>query len=180
MKTLRPLALALAAALPGAALAASAVTIYSGAPPGSIDPQVLKNGGDGLLIPGYALVREERDFTLKPGRNVLRVNDVPAFIDPTTVSFASLTDPRGTRVVEQNFEFDLTNSTKLLSRYLDREIAVEVVRGNNVETITGTLVGMQGGLTLKLADGSVRILPGHSSVKLPGLPGGLISKPTLV
>jgi hypothetical protein len=180
MKTLRPLALALAAALPGAALAGSAVTIYSGAPPGSIDPQVLKNGGDGLLIPGYALVREERDFTLKPGRNVLRVNDVPAFIDPTTVSFASLTDPRGTRVVEQNFEFDLTNSTKLLSRYLDREIAVEVVRGNNVETITGTLVGMQGGLTLKLADGSVRILPGHSSVKLPGLPGGLISKPTLV
>ena len=180
MKTLRPLVLALAAALPAAALAGSAVTIYSSAPPGAIDPQVLKNGGDGLLIPGYALVREERDFTLKPGRNVLRVNDVPAFIDPTTVSFASLTDPRGTRVVEQNFEFDLTNSTKLLSRYLDREIAVEMVRGNNVETVTGTLVGMQGGLTLKLADGSVRILPGHSSVKLPGLPGGLISKPTLV
>ena len=180
MKTLRPLVLALAAALPAAALAGSAVTIYSSAPPGAIDPQVLKNGGDGLLIPGYALVREERDFTLKSGRNVLRVNDVPAFIDPTTVSFASLTDPRGTRVVEQNFEFDLTNSTKLLSRYLDREIAVEMVRGNNVETVTGTLVGMQGGLTLKLADASVRILPGHSSVKLPGLPGGLISKPTLV
>lgn len=180
MKALRPLVLALAAALPGAALAGYAVTIYSSAPPGAIDPQVLKNGADGALIPGYALVREERDFTLKSGRNAVRVNDVPAFIDPTTVSFASLTDPRGTRVVEQNFEFDLTSSAKLLSRYLDREISVQLVLGNSVETVTGTLVGTQGGLTLKLADGSVRILPLHSPVKLPGLPGGLISKPTLV
>ena len=180
MKTLRPLALALAAALPAAALAGPALTIYSSAPPGAIDPQVLKNGGEGSLVPGYALIREEREFALKGGRNVLRVNDVPAFIDPTTVTFSSLTDPRGTRVSEQNFEFDLTNSTKLLSRYLDREITVEVARFNTVENVTGTLLGTQGGLTLRLADGSVRILPGHSSVRLPGLPGGLISKPTLV
>jgi len=180
MKQLRPLVLALAAALPAAALASSAVTIYSSAAPGAIDPQVFKNGGEGSLVPGYALVREEREFALKPGRNQLRVNDVPAFIDPTTVAFSSLTDPRGTRVVEQNFEFDLTSSAKLLSRYLDREITVEVARGTSTEAITGTLVGTQGGLTLKLADGSVRILPAHSSVRLPGLPGGLISKPTLV
>jgi len=180
MKALRPLAAALLAALPAAALAGSAVTIYSSAAPGAIDPQVFKNGGDGSLVPGYALVREEREFALKPGHNSLRVDDVPAFIDPTTVSFASLTDPRGTRVVEQNFEFDLTSSAKLLSRYLDREISVDVARGNTMETVTGTLVGTQGGLTLKLADGTVRILPSNSSVRLPGLPGGLIAKPTLV
>jgi hypothetical protein len=180
MKALRPLAAALLAALPAAALAGSAVTIYSSAAPGAIDPQAFKNGGDGSLVPGYALVREEREFALKPGHNSLRVDDVPAFIDPTTVSFASLTDPRGTRVVEQNFEFDLTSSAKLLSRYLDREISVDVARGNTMETVTGTLVGTQGGLTLKLADGTVRILPANSSVRLPGLPGGLISKPTLV
>jgi hypothetical protein len=180
MKKLRPLALALAAALPGAVLAASAVTIYSSAPPGAIDPQVFRNGGEGSLVPGYALVREEREFALKAGRNLVRVNDVPGLIDPTTVSFTSLTDPRGTRVVEQNFEFDLTSSAKLLSRYLDRDITVEVARGNTTESVTGTLVGTQGGLTLRLTDGSVRILPAHSSVRLPGLPGGLISKPTLV
>jgi hypothetical protein len=180
MKPLRPLVLALAAALPAAALASPAITIYSSAAPGAIDPQTFKNGGEGSIVPGYALVREEREFALKAGRNQLRVNDVPAFIDPTTVAFSSLTDPRGTRVVEQNFEFDLTSSAKLLSRYLDREITVEVARGNATESVTGTLVGTQGGLTLKLADGSVRILPAHSSVKLPGLPGGLISKPTLV
>jgi hypothetical protein len=50
-------------------------------------------------------------------------------------------------VVEQNFEFDLTSANKLLSRYLDREITVEQVRGQGVGTFTGTLVGTQGGLT---------------------------------
>jgi hypothetical protein len=125
-------------------------------------------------------VREERQFALKSGRNALRVSDVPALIDPTTVAFASLSDPKGTRVVEQNFEFDLTSSAKLLSRYLDREITVEQPRGQSIEAVTGVLVGTQGGLTLKLADGSVRILSANAPVKLPGLPGGLISKPTLV
>jgi hypothetical protein len=180
MKTLRPLVIAIAAALPALSAAETALTIYSSAQPGAIDPQVFKSGGEGVTVPGYALVREERTFALKAGRNLLRVSDVPALIDPTTVSFASLTDPRGTRVVEQNFEFDLTSATKLLTRYLEREITVEQTRGTSVEAITGTLVGMQGGLTLRQADGSVRILAQHSGVRLPALPGGLISRPTLV
>src|SRR2546428_807285 len=85
-----------------------------------------------LPVPGYALVREERTFSLARGRNVLRVDDVPALIDPTTVAFASMTDPKSTRVVEQSFEFDLTSASKLLSRYLDRDITVEQSRGNAV------------------------------------------------
>ncbi len=180
MKALRPLVLAMLAALPAAGLAATSLTIYSSAQPGAIDPRAFRNGGEGQAIPGYALVREEREFTFKAGRNALRVSDVPALIDPTTVAFASLSDPKGTRVVEQNFEFDLTSSAKLLSRYLEREITVEQPRGQSMESITGILVGTQGGLTLKLPDGSVRILSANAPVKLPGLPGGLISKPTLV
>ena len=180
MKALRPLALAIAAALPAAGLAATSLTIYSSAQPGAIDPRTFRNGGEGQAVPGYALVREEREFAFKAGRNALRVSDVPALIDPTTVAFASLSDPKGTRVVEQNFEFDLTSSAKLLSRYLEREITVEQPRGQSMESITGILVGTQGGLTLKLPDGSVRILSANAPVKLPGLPGGLISKPTLV
>ena len=180
MKSLRPLVLAILSALPAAGLAATSLTIYSSAQPGAIDPRAFRNGGEGQAVPGYALVREEREFALRAGRNALRVNDVPALIDPTTVAFASLSDPKGTRVVEQNFEFDLTSTAKLLSRYLEREITVEQPRGQTVESITGTLVGTQGGLTLKLPDGSVRILSANAPVKLPGLPGGLISKPTLV
>jgi hypothetical protein len=180
MRTLRPLCAAVLSALPLLAPASTAITIYSSAQPGSIHPGTFRNGGEGAAVPGYALVREERDFVLKGGRGLLRVSDVPALIDPTTVAFASLTDPKSTRVVEQNFEFDLTSASKLLSRYLEREITVEQVRGQAVSTVTGTLLGTQGGLTLKQADGSVRIVANSSDVKLPSLPGGLISKPTLV
>jgi hypothetical protein len=174
------LLIALAAAFPAASPAETAVTIYSSAQPGSLNPQTFRTGGEGATVPGYALVREDREFALKAGRNLLRVSDVPALIDPTTVSFTSLTDPKSTRVVEQSFEFDLTSTSKLLSRYLDREITVEQARGQGVENFTGTLVGTQGGLTLKNADGSVRVVTGYSGVKLPSLPGGLISRPTLV
>jgi hypothetical protein len=175
-----PLVAALALALPAAAPAQMAVTIYSSAQPGTLNPQAFRSGGEGGSVPGYALVREERAFALKPGRNLLRVTDVPSLIDPTTVAFESLTDPKSTRVVEQSFEFDLTSTQKLLSRYLDREVTVEQARGQGVDTFTGKLVGTQGGLTLRNADGSVRVVANYAGLKLPELPGGLISKPTLV
>ena len=168
-----------AAAFAGPAAAETALTVYSSAQPGTLSSQTFRSGGDGPAVPGYALVREDRRFDLTAGRNRLRVPDVPALIDPTTVSFTSLTDPKGTRVVEQSFEFDLASPQKLLSRYLDREVAVEQARGSGVETVTGTLVSTQGGITLKAPDGTVRILNGHTGVKLPSLPGGLISRPTL-
>ena len=173
------LAAAVAAALPFAAPAETSLTVYSSARPGSLNPQTFRNGGDGTAVPGYALVRDDRSFDLKAGRNRLRLNDVPAFIDPTTVSFTTPGEGQGARVVEQSFEFDLTNRAKLLSKYLDREITVEQARGNSVEAFTGTLVGTQGGIVLKDANGGVRVLDYTSSVKLPTLPGGLISKPTL-
>jgi hypothetical protein len=180
MKAATVLSIALSVALALPAHAETAITVYSSARPGTLDPRVFRNGGEGGGVPGYALVKEERAFALEAGRNLIRVSDVPALIDPTTVSFATIADPGATRVVEQSFEFDLTSTAKLLSRYLDREITVEQARGNAVEAFTGTLVGTQGGITLRQADGSVRVLQSTAGFRLPGLPGGLISKPTLV
>jgi len=174
------LALAVLACLPLRAGAETAVTIYSSAQPGALNPATFRSGGEGYTVPGYALVKEERAFALTRGRTVLRVSDVPALIDPTTVSFESLTDPRSTRVVEQSFEFDLTSTAKLLSRYLDKEISVEQTRGQAVESFTGTLISTLGGVTLRNADGGIRVLSGYAGIRLPTLPGGLISKPTLV
>lgn len=158
----------------------TAITIYSSAQPGTLSPQTFKSGGEGQSVPGYALVRQSREFTFNRGRNVIRLSDVAANIDPTTVSFESLTHPKGTRVLDQSFEFDLVNTSKLLQKYLDREIGVVQFQANKAEDLTGTLVGTQGGLVLKVADGSVRVVNGYSQVKLPELPGGLISKPTLM
>ena len=173
------LAAAIALVLPSVATAETSLTVYSSAAPGSLDPRAFRDGGSGTPIPGYALVREERAFTLKAGRNPLRITDVPAQIDPTTVAFVSLTDPNGTRVVEQSFEFDLTSRDKLLSKYLDREVTVEQQRGTTVESFTGTLLGTQGGLVLREGNGGLRVLESSAGIRLPSLPGGLISKPTL-
>ena len=158
----------------------NALTIYSSARPGSIPPETYRSGIGGQNVPGYALVRHERPFTLQSGRNTVRFTDVAALIDPTTVSFESLTDTAGTRVVEQNFQFDLVNSAKLLQKYVDRTIQVDQVRGNGVESYSGTLLSTSGGLTLRRPDGTIQMLPHNAGVTLPDLPGGLITRPTLV
>jgi hypothetical protein len=45
---------------------------------------------------------------------------------------------------------------------------------------TGTLLSTAGALVLRRPDGSIQTLPHNAGVKLPELPGGLITRPTLV
>ena len=154
---LSALSLSLAAAFAAVAdePVANSLTIYSSAQAGAIPAEMYRNGGQqGYAVPGYAVVRHERDIELKAGRNDLRFTDVAGLIDPTTVSFESLTDPNGTRVVEQNFQFDLVSTDKLLEKFIDRDITVEQIRGDSVETFAGTLLSTSGGLVLRQADGS--------------------------
>ena len=87
-----------------------ALTIYSSAQ-GAMDAEMLT---DGNSVPGYALVSDTREMIFPNGRGELRFTDVAQRIDPTTVAFASLTDPGGTRVLEQNYQFDLVSQVKLL------------------------------------------------------------------
>ena len=111
-----PLFVAMAIGLGSAAVMAEnpdySLTIYSSAQPGQISTERLANYGGSL--PGYALVRDGRKMSLAAGNGVLRFTDVAKRIDPTTVAFESLTDPAGTRVVEQNYQYDLVSSEKLL------------------------------------------------------------------
>ncbi len=158
----------------------NALTIYSTAQPGAIAPGLYRNGGRGQPVPGYAVVRQERDIALNRGRNTVRFSDVAALIDPTTVMFESLTDAAGTSVIEQNFQFDLVNHEKLLQKYIDQTVKVDQVRGNSVETFNGTLLSTSGGMILRREDGGVQLLPHNAGITLPGLPGGLITRPTLV
>lgn len=163
----------------------TALTIYSSATPGAIPPELYRPnvaGIDrrGITIPGYALIRHERGVDLTGPRTTLRFSDVAAQIDPTTVSFSSLTDPDGTRVLEQSFEFDLVSTAKLMERYIDRPITVEQIQGDHVAEISGTLLSTAGGIVLAGADGKVQVVNGYSTARFPELPGGLITRPTLV
>ena len=161
----------------------TAVTIYSSAQPGAIPPELYRpvpGGGmpNGLAVPGYALVRHDRPVRLDAGRSTLRFTDVAGLIDPTTVTFRSLSDP-ATRVLEQNFQFDLVSSEKLLQKFIDRPVTAERGVGKDASSNSGTLLSSVDGLVLRGADGSITALRDYSAVKFPELPGGLITKPTL-
>ena len=179
----KPLPLAMATVLvAGSAVAETpdySLTIYSSAQPGQISTDRLANYGESL--PGYALVRDGRKMSLPAGKSELRFTDVAKRIDPTTVAFESLTDPAGTRVIEQNYQYDLVNRDKLLERYVGEKIAVEQLRGTDLERMSGTLLSAAGGsLILQRDTGEVVSLSNFSNVLFPSLPGGLITRPTLV
>ena len=150
-----------------------AITIYSSAQPGAISPEYYRPlPGQGtppaMGVPGYAMVRQERAVQLAAGRSQLRFTDVAALIDPTTVTFTSLTDP-ATRVLEQNFQFDLVSTDKLLLKYIDRPVTVErnIAGGGTVST-TGTLLSSVSGLVLRGADGNITALKRLFLAALPG------------
>jgi hypothetical protein len=153
-----------------------ALTIYSSAQ-GAMDAEMLS---DGNSVPGYALVSDTREMVFPNGRGELRFTDVAQRIDPTTVSFASLTDPAGTRVLEQNYQFDLVSQAKLLNRYIGAQIIVTQSAGNERVTHTGTLLGARDGLLMQTDSGGVLALNNYDSFAFASLPGGLITKPTLV
>ncbi|MBI1303705.1 MAG: DUF4139 domain-containing protein [Phycisphaera sp.] len=161
------------------------LTVYSSADPAGFDPQRFvqqqrMSGMDNVWgVPGYGVVKVVRTVPVPKGIGTLAFTDVAAWIDPTTVSFTDLDDP-STAVLEQNFQFDLVSPTKLMERYIGREISVSVPMGDSVSNVTGELLSAnQGQLVLKTADG-VRIVPQGGQVQLGELPGGLLTKPTLM
>ncbi len=126
-----------------------------------------------------ALVKDKRVLALKAGVNEVRFADVAAQIDPTSVQFTSLTDPNGTRVIEQNYAYDIVGSKKILERYLDQTITLITEDGTKY---TGKLLSGADDIILQSDDGQVTTvkLARVRDLKFPNLPGGLITKPTLI
>ncbi len=122
-----------------------------------------------------ALVKEQRELELKAGVTQIEYTDVAALIDPTSVMFED-TKNKDTVVLEQNYEYDLVNSYKLLEKFLDKEITATDKEG---KSYTGILLSHDGGVVLKLEDGKVVTLSEVSKVEFPDS-AGLLTKPTLV
>jgi hypothetical protein len=164
----------------------TSLTVYSSADPAGFDPQQFiqqqrMSGIDNVWgVPGYGVVKSVRKLTIPKGRGELAFTDVAAWIDPTTVSFVDLDDAK-TTVLEQNFQFDLVSPSKLMERFLNREVTLAVPLGEGVSNVTGTLLSaIQGQVVLQTAQG-VKIVPmTGAQVVLGELPGGLLTKPTLV
>src|SRR5437879_618920 len=79
------------------------------------------------------LVKDVRETRLPTGLHETEFTDVAAQIDPTTVHLKSLTEPAGLRILEQNYEYDLLSSDKLLEKYVGRLVRLYNTDGTYLE-----------------------------------------------
>jgi len=120
------------------------------------------------------LVKDLREVRLPAGSGRVQFMDVAAQIDPTSVHLKSLTDPAGLKILEQNYEYDLLSSQKLMEKYVGRKVRLYQGNGSYLEA---TLLSTNG--PIYEINGQIHM--GHyGTVVLPSLPENLVSKPTLV
>jgi hypothetical protein len=120
------------------------------------------------------LVKDLREVRLPAGITEMQFMDVAAQIDPTTVHLKSLTSPAGLKILEQNYEYDLLSSQKLMEKYVGKKVRLYAADGAYHEA------------TLLTTNGPVFEINGqihlghHGRLVLPSLPENLVAKPTLV
>jgi hypothetical protein len=166
-------------ATPTRQLIAFILALALGLPPIASAAPVSITGADqrDVLVTVYngnlGLVKDVREVRLDAGVTDARFADVAAQIDPTSVHLRSLTDPAGLRILEQNYEYDLLSSEKLMEKYVGRKVRLYQGNGSYQEA---TLLSTRG----PVYDINGQIHMGHfGSVVLPALPENLVSKPTL-
>ena len=120
------------------------------------------------------LVKDIRNARLPVGVHEVQYADVASLIDPTSVHLKSLTDPAGLRILEQNYEYDLLSSDKLMEKYLGKKVRVYQSDGTYHEA---TLLSTAG--PIFEINGQIHL--GHrGQIVLPALPENLVARPTLV
>ncbi|MBC8000172.1 MAG: DUF4139 domain-containing protein [Leptolyngbya sp.] len=140
----------------------------------------------------FGLVKDSRILELTNGINYVTCEDVAAKIDPTSVSFTSLTAPNQVVVREQNYKYDLIDPTTILNKSVGKTARFKQYVGSQVVDLTGVLlngpsatVGSTDGGSSEIALGLVLktpagiILNPEGQVELAELPAGLVSKPCL-
>jgi hypothetical protein len=127
-----------------------------------------------------ALVRETRELSLpEKGEATLRFMDVPSSINPRTVHFESLTAPDALAVLEQNYEFDLISPSKLMEKYVGRDVTlIEQAEDLTTREVQATLLSVNGGPVYRVGDRIV--LNQTGKVTLGSVPPDLVPRPTLV
>jgi hypothetical protein len=125
------------------------------------------------------LIKDTRKVELSPGEGELRFMDVASHIMPVTVHAKSLNYPDDFSVLEQNYEYDLMNTNKLLDKYVGKKIKIIVWNEfqDRKEVVEATLLSNNNGQIYKINN---EIFLGHPGIKvLPEIPENLIAKPTL-
>lgn len=164
-------------ALPKRLIAFTLAGLLGAAPAAAAPVKITAAEQRDLMITVYngnlGLVKDVREVRLDAGLIETHFMDVAAQIDPTSVLLRPLTDPTGLKILEQNYEYDLLSSEKLMEKYVGRKVRLYQSNGTFQEA---TLLSTRG----PVYDINGQIHMGHfGSVVLPALPENLVSKPTL-
>jgi hypothetical protein len=143
---------------------------------------------------GFGLVKETRQFDLKPGRQTVEVKDVAEQIEPNSVGIKSLTSPNDFQVLEQNYQYDLISTQAILNKSVGQKIRFIRHFGATQEVLEGTLISAPyavvadpngysnqtyNGMVIKTDDGRIVLNP-TGEVEVSSVPPGMISVPTLL
>jgi hypothetical protein len=133
----------------------------------------------------FAVVKEQRQMDFKKGLNTISFTDVASSIEPPSVGFQCLSSPGSITILEQNYEYDLVDTSSLLKRYLDKTVNVSI-KGSGADKgaeITGQLMAARdNNLILKNTGGQIEIISNDSieNISLAQLADDLVTKPTLL
>ena len=131
---------------------------------------------------GLAVVRQCRRIALPAGATEYRFTDVAARLDAATLQITDQTDPKGTRVLEQNYLYDLVGREAMLKRFVDRP--VEFVDENR-RSYSGTLLSDRMPIMLLTRRRAVEVINANAKksfyvLRFPELPKSFVTRPTLV
>ncbi len=125
------------------------------------------------------VVSETRILDFEKGIHEISFKDVPSAIDRTSVRFEVLNSNKHLSILEQNYAFDLVNSSQMYQKYIDKKIELVDKNGN---IFSGVLLASdRDAVTLMDESGRIKILLMNqiTEVNFPVLPEGLITRPTL-
>jgi hypothetical protein len=154
------------------------IALGTGQPVGAAPVSVTRDDQREVMVTIYngnlGLVKDLREVRFPSGQTEVQFMDVAALIDPTTVHLKSITDAPGLKILEQNYEYDLLTSQKLMEKYVGRKVRLYQSDGAYHEA---TLLSTNG----PVFEINGQIHMGHyGRLVLPSLPENLVAKPTLV
>jgi hypothetical protein len=151
------------------------------------DQATTQNDQSDLALAVYnsniALVRDVRQLQLPSGTFRLKFMDIAATVNPATVHFRSVIEPEKVGVLEQDYEYDLLEPAKLLTKYVGKEVTlVRSYTENNTtkhEEIKATLLANNNGPVWKIGNDIVTGIYAES-YRFPEVPVNLYDRPTLL
>ncbi len=129
----------------------------------------------------FGLVREVREIDIGTGALNLEFRDVASRLQPQTVHIKSLSGEGNFEVLEQNYRYDLLTPSKLLEKYVGKQL--RVYRYNKTtgkdDRFEAKVLSVAGGSPVLQIDNEITY-GFNGRFAFPSLPTSLIPKPTLV